>query len=344
MTHLIMVGLGARAQYWLEVIKRNDACKLVAMCDPDESARQKTASKQPDCPVFATLEEAIQTVQADALLLVTPPDTRAPHIQLACEHKLALLVEKPLSDTLEEAELFVQQTKNAGIPLMVGLNFRYLGVTQATRALINDATVGTPAFGRFLYERYRDGRAPHLNKYPLSMQHPMLWEQSIHHFDLMRYVYNAEPVSVSCTSWNPDWSMYAHDTNISALFTFDNGVHVNYQGTWQSNWQQPTFSWRTDCTKGVIIQNEQFGALNYAKREDATLTNVPLTKHETWITDTSGVLQAFINHLQHQTPLECSAEDHLQSLRMVEACVLSSARQETIRFDQLGKLSERRLL
>ena len=36
----------------------------------------------------------------------------------------------------------------------------------------------------------------------------MLWEQSIHHFDLMRYCYQAEVRSVQATTWNPPWSLY----------------------------------------------------------------------------------------------------------------------------------------
>ena len=30
-----------------------------------------------------------------------------------------------------------------------------------------------------------------LNKYPLFMKHPMLWEQSIHHFDLIRFIFKS---------------------------------------------------------------------------------------------------------------------------------------------------------
>ena len=338
MIRLVLVGLGARAQYWLEVIGRSDAARVVALCDPDPAARARAKSKLPGRPVFPSLNGALRSVEADALLLATPPGTRAPHVKLACEYGLALLVEKPLSDTLTEAEAFVERAERAGVPLMVGLNFRYLGVTKAVVEMLKGGTVGAPAFGRFLYERYRDGQLPHLNKYPLTMRHPMLWEQSIHHFDLMRYVYKAEPVTVSCATWNPSWSMYGHDTNVSALFTFDNGVQVTYQGTWQSGWQRPNFSWRTDCTEGVMLQNDQFGALAYARREDEGLTPVPLEPHETWITDTAGVLDAFVRHLRDGAPLECSGRDHLQSLRMVQGCILAAARRETLRLESLKEV------
>jgi len=158
----------------------------------------------------------------------------------------------------------------------------------------------------------------------------MLWEQSIHHFDLMRYVYQSEPVSVFGKTFNPSWSMYRDDANVSALITFANGVEVNYQGLWQSNWQEPGFQWRSDCARGVVVQNDQFGALNYALHGDAALTPVALPPYEQWINDAVALLAAFVAALRGTAPLLCSGRDHLNSLRMVQACILSSQQGQAI--------------
>ncbi len=72
----------------------------------------------------------------------------------------------------------------------------------------------------------------------------MLWEQSIHHFDLIRYVYASEPVEIFAKTFNPSWSMYEDDANGSALITLANGVIVTYQGTWRSNRAELGFEWR----------------------------------------------------------------------------------------------------
>jgi predicted dehydrogenase len=322
---MILAGLGTRGHYWAEVMNRSSDCELCAYVDPNPTALEQANQHYGPRPSFSSLEEALQNVSdIHALVLSTPPEGREHHLRLACKQGLALLVEKPLALSLSEATKFVEMTRAANVPLMIGLNFRYLGVTRATLELLKTNVVGTAAFGHFSYERWRDGTLTRLNKYPLTMAHPMLWEQSIHHFDLMRFVYKSEPKSVYCKTWNPSWSMYQDDTNVSAIFTFENGVIVNYQGTWQSAWQEPTFIWRTDCGEGVIVQHDQFGALHYAKRHDATLTSIPLPPHETWITDTEGVLAAFANTLLRGAPLEASGQDHLHSLAMVEACIRSS--------------------
>jgi predicted dehydrogenase len=241
-----------------------------------------------------------------------------------------MLIEKPLALDLDEATKLVNIAESAGVSLMVGLNFRYLGVTIETIKLLMNNVVGKPEFARFTYERWRDGQRPDLNKYPLTMEHPMLWEQSIHHFDLMRYVYGQDPVSVQCHTWNPSWSMYDDDTNVSTIFQFDGGMTVNYQGTWQSNSAIPGFEWRTDCTEGIITQRDQFGDLFYAQRDDESLTPVDLPHHERWISETTGLFNAFLEHVLDNKPLQCSGRDHLMSLAMLEACIQSSRHNTTI--------------
>lgn len=321
---LVLAGLGARGRYWRTVIEREPRAEAVAFVDPSPAARAAFEALQPGVPTFTELADAVAAGRPDALVLATPPDTREAHLELACRERLPVLVEKPLALDLAEATRFVAMAESAGIPLMIGLNFRYLDVTVQTKRLLASGAVGRPEFARFTYERWRDGHRPGINRYPLEMVQPMLWEQSIHHFDLLRFVYGLEPASVYARTFNPSWSMYRDDANVSAVFTFQDGFTVNYQGTWQSGHVTPTFEWRTDASEGVIVQRDQFGDLAWARRAEHELTHVPLPPHETWVTDTAGVLAAFLDHLIDGAPPACSGLDHLRSLAMVEACVRSS--------------------
>jgi predicted dehydrogenase len=322
---ILLAGLGVRGRHWANVITRSGRAEIAAYADPNPAAITRTAEQYGERPSFASAEAALAAVEGlDAVVLANPPLGRQGQVDAAVARKLPLLIEKPLALDMAEAARLVETAERAAVPLMVGLNFRYLGVTKATQTLLASGTVGQPSFARFTYERYRDGHRPDLNKYPLTMDQPMLWEQSIHHFDLLRYVYGVEPVRVSACTWNPPWSMYASDTNVAALFTFENGLVVNYQGTWQSGWAEPAFEWRTDCTAGVITQRAQFGDLFYAPRQQSALTPVKLPPHELWITETEGLLAAFIDSLTLNTPLPCSGRDHLASLAMVQACITAS--------------------
>lgn len=328
---VILGGLGVRGRHWAEVVTRSPRCEIAAYADPNPAALELARARFGDRPAYKSIEEALASkIEADALILANPPLGRISVVRAAAEYGLPLLIEKPLALSLEEAAQLVDIAKAAAVPLMVGLNFRYLDVTTATMRLLGERVVGAPEFARFTYERYRDGHRPDLNKYPLVMEQPMLWEQSIHHFDLMRYVYRQEPVTAHAVTWNPSWSSYSSDANVAALFTFDGGMIVNYQGTWQSGWAQPHFEWRTDCTDGVISQQHQFGALHYARRFEEQLTPVPLPAHEQWITETERLLEAFIAAIADGAPLQCSGRDHLRSLAMVQACIVSARERRAV--------------
>lgn len=332
---ILLAGLGVRGRYWAEVIRRSPDAELVAYADPNPAALASACETYGAHPTFPSAEAALEAVggEIDALVLANPPIGRDSQISAAAALGLPMLIEKPLALSVTEAARLVALAGD--VPLMVGLNFRYLAVTRAAMALLADGTVGKPEFARFTYERWRDGQRANLNKYPLTMEQPMLWEQSIHHFDLLRHVYGQEPLQVESMTWNPSWSMYASDTNVAALFRFDGGLVVNYQGTWQSGWAQPGFEWRTDCTGGILSQRDQFGALHYARQGDPQLTEIPLPPHELWITETEGLLAAFAAAILDGAPLECSGRDHLRSLAMVEACARSSLERRAVTIDEI---------
>ena len=332
----VLVGLGARSRIWRQVLDERPDCRIVGLADPDPDRVSAALAGRTNVAGRSSLGAVLDEIEADVALLCTPPKGRQAQIEAACAGGLAILAEKPLADSVEEAEAWVASAEAVGVPLTVGLNFRYLAVTRALKELFADGRLGAPEFGRFTYERWRDGRRAGLNKYPLHMPHPMLWEQSIHHFDLMRFVYEAEPAAIAARTFNPSWSMYHGDANVSALISFTGGIEVSYQGTWAGNWGTMGFEWRTDCEKGVAVQRDMFGSLGFAMRDDAELTPVHLPNEEPWVDDARALLRDFVGHLVGETPLPCPGTDHLQSLRMVEACVRSASGEGVVRLDQPG--------
>lgn len=333
----ILVGLGARSRIWRRVLREHPDCRLVGLVETDPGRLAAAVAEEADCVAGASLGEVARSVEADVALLCTPPGGRHEQIADACSTGLAILAEKPLADTLADAEAHVAAAAEADVALAVGLNFRYLAVTRALKALFAPDRLGSPEFGRFTYERWRDGRQPQLNRYPLTMAQPLLWEQSIHHFDLIRYVYDAEPVRVSARTFNPSWSMYEGDANVGALITLTGGIEVTYQGTWAGNWQRMGFEWRTDCARGIALQREMFGALSYALRDDAELTPVELPNEEPWVDDARGLLADFVAHFRDGGPLPCPGSDHLSSLRMVDACVRAARGEGTVNLEAAGR-------
>jgi predicted dehydrogenase len=333
----IQVGVGVRGTHWAQVIRADPQAVVAAYVDLRLDVAQQKAVKwgQPDVPCFTDLAEALDSIEADAVLLVTPPAGHFEQTMLAFEHGYHVLCEKPLVEEMSEAIELVRQAKNRGLQLMVGMNFRYLPTSQAIRRFIREQRFGTPGYGHFVYLRNRDGRRHDLNDYPLTMEQPMLLEQSIHHLDLLRYCYGAEVEALTADTWRPSWSTYADDCCVSVLLRFEGGLHVNYIGTWTAGWNRFQFQWRTDCPQGTIIQKAQFDDLHsvefqphlamegnlFKEGEAEPLQPVPLETGKDFIDDTRGLLAEFVEAAQNKKPLDTSGRDHLKTLSLVLACI-----------------------
>ncbi len=343
----LQVGMGVRGKQWAEVIRTEAGAVNAGYMRPeiDIAHQQVVEWGEPDVPCFDDLEEAIKTVKPQAVLLVTPPEGHHAQASLAFRYGCHVLCEKPLTEDLDESIDLVRQADEAGLLLMTGMNFRYLGVSQKIRQMVRERALGVPGFGHFVYIRNRDGRRPDLNKYPLTMRQPMLLEQSVHHLDLLRYCYDDEVIAVQADTWNPSWSTYADDACVSALLEFRSGLRANYLGTWASGWNRFSFEWRTDCSGGVMIQKQQFEDLYHARMNPQTATTgelfktgedveplqpVPVQFTRAFYDDTRGLLNEFVDAVEGRAPLVTSGKDHLKTLGLTLACAQAAKRGERI--------------
>jgi predicted dehydrogenase len=156
------------------------------------------------------------------------------------------------------------------------------------------------------------------------MEHPMLLEQTIHHYDLIRYCYNSEPAWLLAHTYNPSWSMYAHDSNVAATMELENGILAHYLGTWTAGWNAMQFEWRTDFSHGVVIQRELFDTLYAAHAADGAPAPVPLEPFTPFLDDTELLLREFARVVTAGGSVPCAGRDHLQSLAMAFATIESA--------------------
>lgn len=333
----VQVGMGVRGEQWAKVVHEDPRVENVGYVRRRVEKAKQTLKDWgvPDAPCYADLETALKETKPDIVILVTPPEVHHEQVSLSFKYGAHVMAEKPLSEELEESIDMVKQADTHNLKLAVGHNFRYLAVSQKIRQMIMSKSLGELGFANFTYIRNRDGRRKDLNDYPLEMKYPMLLEQSIHHLDLMRYCYNDEVESVQSMNFHPSWSTYAHECSVSALLKFKSGFHVNYLGTWTSGWNRFCFEWRTDMSKGVLLQKQQFSDLWKADlveglalegerfktpEEGEPLQEVKLEPCEAFVDDTRLLLSEFLDSIEHGTPLVTSGKDHIKTLGLTTAC------------------------
>ncbi len=203
-------------------------------------------------------------------------------------------------------------------------------MTLAAKKLFESGEIGEPSFGEFHYWTNRDGRRPGINKYPLTMLQPMLYEQSIHHLDLFRFTYGREVERVSAVTHNPPWSMYEHEATVTALLEMEGGTLVNYMGTWSGQSKMRRSSGGPIAQTVSSTNGSCSATLPWSGRTPIEFEPIDLPLQENFVDDTRGllhhVLEQLIEGVAEPVP---SGRDHLKTLALTVACEESS-REHTV--------------
>ena len=329
---VLLVGVGVRGRMWARVLAGEPGVAVVGYVDCDLDARAWVRRTYgPSARVFAHHDDALATLHPDLAVIATPPTARQGLCIALADAGCALLAEKPLTTDLPAAMQIAEHCRSIGQRCFVAMNFRYAATSVAARTIIQRDDLGLPGQAHITYWRNRDGWSPGLNKYPLTMRQPLLWEQSVHHLDLIRHVYDAEIASVSATTSNPPWSDYAHDATVCATLTLSTGMTVQYTGTWAARTARDTFLWRTDCARGALVQTALFDGLHIVHDGTEAMEYVPLPVQEPFLDDMRLLLRAVLHDLRMGESRAPSIADHLRTLAVTAAIEQSAT--EGVRVD-----------
>jgi len=348
---VVQVGLGVRGVQWAKVIRTTPSCDVVAFVARNLDRLQQRASDLgfASVPCYDDLSQALDDVEGNILLLVSPPEVHHEQAMLGFEKGLHLLAEKPLTEDLDEAIEIVAAAEERKVQVAISMNFRYLAPSQAIRRYVLGKELGGPSFSQFTYIRHRDGHRADLNSYCMTQKQPMLIEQSIHHLDLMRYCFASDVEWVRADTWNPSWSTYEDDSNVSVLLKFQNGMHANYMGTWTSGSNRLRFLWQIDFPGGTLVQKRQFHNLsisrfqpelsltgtNFKEEDDVEpLIHVDLPEVEAFRDDSQELLKGFLKCIDDKAIFETSGRDHIKTLCLVHACIESAKTGKRIQMDE----------
>jgi predicted dehydrogenase len=158
------------------------------------------------------------------------------------------------------------------------------------------------------------------------MEHPLILDMAVHHFDLIRYITGLEARAVAAHTWNPPWSQFAGDASAVCLFTMENGARAVYTASWHPRGQLTDWNclWRIECSGGYLTvdrdvvrvwEGDDVHRPGTAGEEEV----VPLVSLER--SEQAAVLTGFAEALRTGRPAPTTARDNLRSMEMVFAAV-----------------------
>lgn len=125
--------------------------EVVAVCGRNPEPAKAVAAKLGGAEVFADYREMIAAGGLDAVVIATPDDTHRAMVEAAASAGLHVLCEKPLANTLDDAEAMERSVAAARVINMVMFTWRWQPQWRYLKRLIDDGYIGRPFRARFAF-------------------------------------------------------------------------------------------------------------------------------------------------------------------------------------------------
>lgn len=181
-------------------------------------------------PEFADFEEALRVAKPDAVSISTYPDTHARYAAAALDAGCHVFIEKPLAETVVEAEQLVAKAKATDRKLVIGYILRHH--PSWIKFIEIAKTLGKPLVMRMNLNQQSSGANWQTHKNLMSSISPII-DCGVHYVDVMCQMTGAKPVRVSgigarLTDEIPEGKInYGH-----LQVTFDDGSIGWYEAGW----------------------------------------------------------------------------------------------------------------
>jgi len=215
-----VAGLG----YWGPNLARNFAaiagCELAWCCDASEQARERWAPSFPSARFTGELEDLLGDDELDAIVLATPVPTHgalAERVLAAGKH---CFVEKPLAQSVVEAERAVAAAQDAGRLLMVGHLLEYHPGVARLKELATSGELGD------IHYLYSD----RLNLGQLRRDENALWSLGAHDVSVVLHLAGEEPYEVEARG--ESYMRPGIEDVVFAFLRFPSGLAAHMHLSW----------------------------------------------------------------------------------------------------------------
>ncbi|WP_433768137.1 Gfo/Idh/MocA family protein [Pseudomonas putida] len=137
-----VIGAGLIGRTHIERAMAADNVELVGIADPTPEAKALAASL--GVPWFEHYGTMLQVAKPRGVVVATPNVTHADVAVDCLAHKVAVLVEKPIADTLENARRICAAAATYGVPALVGHQRRYNPIMRQAKSIVDAGLLGRP--------------------------------------------------------------------------------------------------------------------------------------------------------------------------------------------------------
>jgi len=138
---ILIIGTGSIGERHLRCFQNTERCAEVSFCEPIESRRQEIAERY-GVEGHASWEAAVAARDIDVAVIAAPAPAHIPLALSLAEREIDLLVEKPLSLSLEGVGDLVETVTRRGVRATVGFVYRSLPALAHLRGEALSGAIG----------------------------------------------------------------------------------------------------------------------------------------------------------------------------------------------------------
>lgn len=318
--------------------KVNPEVDLVAVAGFGDQA--EAAAKELDVRLYSDYTLLLKQEQLDAVAIALPNNLHVASVECALEVGIRnILLEKPIANTVEDAEHIIKICKDAGATLLVGHHRRSSSKYQLLREVIDSGRLGKIVGVQSNYATAKPHAYYDVEWHTKKGGGPLLIN-AIHDFDDLNFVTGMTPVKVYAAARNTIRGNEVEDS-VSAVVEFKEGVTASYfvsdgtPGPWNYDLAAEENTFFTMCpgenSLRVFGTKGSFGFPNmdlYYYDEDAYGWTSPM-HHEHFEVEKNDPMTAELEHFVdlckgRETVPRCTGENALDTLKVINA-ILESA-------------------
>jgi predicted dehydrogenase len=216
-----VIGTGSWGRNMLRALSSNENTRLLHVCDQNPSALDAISHLYPGVRMTRRCGDVLADSDVEAVYIATPPATHAELASAALRAGKHVLVEKPLSMTLADANAVRELAERHGRTLMVGHTFLYSPPVLKLKELIEGGALGTISYVES--QRVSSGRYQAAG---------VLWDLAPHDVSIILFCLGHVPCGVSATG-RPSVRNGRED-EVFITLDFPNGAVADIHVSWLS--------------------------------------------------------------------------------------------------------------
>ncbi|WP_280113888.1 Gfo/Idh/MocA family oxidoreductase [Devosia sp. LC5] len=311
-----MVGMGL-GRHHVDTYAASEHVGEIVLVDKDLARAEAVKAATPKVSaIYDDIRVMLAEEKLGGVSVATPDQFHLDHATAVIDSGKNLLLTKPIACNLKDAEFIVRHAAERGISLMIAHEARYRSRSRQLKQMVEEGF-----FGDIIHVRMD---AIH-DKRKQFAESP--WYASaeagrtatigtgIHEIDFLRFMVGRPVIDIQAFSNSLGTLVFPKPKTISAIFQFEGGAIGQTLVTYEAHWNEVgpiDDGFRLIGTRGM--------AVGYKATRDGLGHWMELARDKDEVrVGTQGVVNAFINSIALDRPVEVTGEDALVSLRLCDS-------------------------